>query len=425
LREEVARLITTADESIVQLPSDVPIEDVVSVAAQLVKESLHCKKDVTLSPEFSDKSEKVQPLSNILRPLIFLAQQGQLGSNQEALQKLNGLLDLFKNHRISFSISDGDRRLIPAMADIIQVLCLSGVCDSLLMWAHYAEQHKGAVLKFDLRSESSDFFTMARPVNYEKELPGIEQPLSQVQRFLGLPVDTNDWLSRQFFVKSEEWAYEKEWRVMATAEMRKQGEYISFHSGSLAAIYLGCRMEAPQIRSVMNLVIDKQYPTDIFIAIKDDAEFALSFSPLINGRARTQKTTPNMSVSERESLYRWCLDAYFDFWNDPSDREPNGVRRQLRREGALVDYGPPNSIGLFRKMMQTLHDTADGAEISADKEKEPEEHHKQYIKLLKPSANAYGTFEDILKDDLASRGGTLPEHQESPDDDSEMDTSRE
>lgn len=411
LRDEVARLVTTKDESIYELPNDIPTEAAISAAAQLVMEFLQSDGSVAISPKLYDDPQNVEPLSKLLRPMIYLAQQGRLGATGEALRTLNGLLDLFEYNRVPFSLHDADRRMIAALADVIQVLCLSDVSDSLLMWSHYAEQHTGAVLKFDTHSEKAGYFTTARPVIYEEELPGCEQPCTLVRRYLGLPVDTDNWMSRQFFTKSVEWAYEKEWRVMANAEIRAQGEFIPFHPEALAAIYLGCRMTTTNIRNVLDLVVDKQYAADVYVAVKDDIEFALSFVPLLNGRARTS-AIPEMDISERENLYRWCLDAYFDFWNYPGD-DIHGELRRLRSEGVLADYGPPNSKGLFREMIQKLQETyAAKPTISADKEKQPEEYEKQYVKILQPSVKAYGALEDALEEDLAARGGTLPEHRE-------------
>lgn len=415
LRDEVTRLITTKEESIYQHPSDIPTEATISAAAQLVMELVQSEKSVAISPKLSDEFKKVEPLSNLLIPMIYLAQQERLGSTEEALECLNGLLDLFQNHRLPLSLQDADRRMIPALADITQVLCLSEIPDSLLMWSHYAVYHTGAVLKFDTCSENSGYFAATRPVIYEKELPTIEQPLSQARRYLGLDkIGTDNWMSRQFFTKSVEWAYEKEWRVMATAEMRKQGEFVPFQQGCLAAIYLGCRVTTSKVRSVLDLVIDKHYPTDIYVTVKDETEFALSFVPVSNGRTRTS-AIPKMDINERARHYRRCLDAYFDFWNEPGD-DVHGERRRLRSEGVLTDYGPPNSKGLFRKMIQKLQETfATKPTISADKENEPEEYKKQYLKILQPSAKAYGALEDALKEDLATRGGTLPGRKETPE----------
>jgi len=415
LRDETARLVTAKDESIYQLPGDIPTDSVISAAAQLAKELLNqSDKGIAISPEHCDEPEKVEPLSKLLRPMIYLAQQGRLGSTEEALERLNGFLDLFQNDRVQFSLQDADRRMISALADSVHVLCLSEVRDSLLMWSHYAEQHTGAVLKLDTRSDTAGYFATARPVIYEKELPTFEQPRSLVRRYLGLPVDTDRGMSRQFFTKSVEWAYEKEWRVMATAEMREQGEFVPFQQGCLAAIYLGCRVTTSKVRSVLDLVIDKHHPTHVYVAVKDEAEFALSFVPVSNGRTRISPI-PKMDINERARLYRWCLDAYFDFWNEPGD-DVHGERRRVRNEGVLADYGPPNSKELFREMIQKLQETfVARPTISVNKEKEPEEWEKQRLKILQPSAKAYGALEDALKEDLAAQGGTLPEYQETPE----------
>lgn len=411
LREEIARLVNTQEESIYQFPADIPNETAIAASAQLIMKFLQSGKGFAISPKLCDEPEKVMSLSELLRPMIYLAQQGRFGSSEEAVAALNGFLDLFEHHRVPFSLKDGDRRIVSSLANVIQVLCLSEVPDSLLMWSHYAQQHAGAVLKFDTCSEKADYFTRARPVIYEKDLPGFEQPRSLARRYLGLPIDTDHWMSRQFFTKSAEWKYEKEWRVMATAKMREQGEFISFQPESLAAIYLGCRVTTPDIHRVLDLLIEKQYPTDVYVAVKDETGFALNFVPLINGRARTS-AKPDMDNNERASLYRACLDAYFDFWKEPTDGDPRGERRRFRLEGMLVDYGPPNSSRLFRDMIGKLHETAAGPRISADKEKEPEEYRKQYLTFLQPSAKAYEALEDTLRDDLTTRGGTLPEHRE-------------
>ena len=47
--------------------------------------------------------------------------------------------------------------------------------------------------------------------------------------------------------------------------------------------------------------------------------------------------------------------------------------------------------------------------------KQPEEYEKQYLRILQPSAKAYGALENTLKEDLAARGGTLPERKDPAD----------
>ncbi|NOR70205.1 MAG: DUF2971 domain-containing protein [Methylomarinum sp.] len=413
LRNEVASLVINKDETIYPNISDIPADTDLFTVAQQVQELLNQRYiEIAVPPKHCDDSNKVTSLSKLLRPMIYLAQQGQLGSTENAQKTLNGLLDLFQNKRIQFPLQDTDRLMIPALAEITQVLCLSEVPDSLLMWSHYADEHKGAVLKFDVSSEAAGYFEMARPISYERKLPSVSEPCGLARHFLGLPTNMNYWTSRQFFTKSMEWAYEKEWRVTATTEMLAQGELVKFQRGSLAAIYLGCRIDSPKISCVLDLITEKQYESNVYVAVKDEAEFALSFVPMSNGKARTS-TISNLDIKERERRYRWCLDTCFDFMNEFSDRVHGDINR-LKMEGFLADYGPTNSKKLFREMIHKLLDTfTDKPAAMVNKEKEPEEYRKQFLKILHPSAKAWGELEDVLKADLIKRGGILPERKES------------
>lgn len=408
LRDEVAELVTTNKESIYQFPDDIPEEAVIAAVANIINEFFDGDKNVAITSIAANESDKVEPLSALLRPMIYLAQHGKLGSPEKALKMLNGLLDLFQNHRIPFSLQEADRRIIEGLADIIRVLCLSEVPDSLLMWAHYAEDHTGAVLKFDTQSERAGYFATAKPIIYASVLPGIDHPRSVARRYLGLAAEGVDHTLRQFFTKSAEWEYEKEWRILATTEMSEQGNFIPFRPEALVAIYLGCRVKPSNIRKIIDLMNDAQYQSDVYVAVKDDFEFALNFVPVLNGKARSNAEASFMTISERESLYRSCLDAYLTFWSEPVNGDLRGERKRLRLECMLQSYGPLDSHNIFRKMVEKLHETAAaGIKITADKESEPQEHQMQLKEILEPSAKFYRALEDALKTDLISRGGAL------------------
>ena len=87
-------------------------------------------------------------------------------------------------------------------------LCLSESADNILMWAHYANNYKGFVIEFDneheyfnLKDRTIDHFGSIRKVNYSDERPN-------VATFTDLTPDNI------FFIKSIDWAYEKEWRIL-------------------------------------------------------------------------------------------------------------------------------------------------------------------------------------------------------------------
>lgn len=87
------------------------------------------------------------------------------------------------------------------------VLCLTEKPDNLLMWAHYADHHRGAVIEFDENHEffnqrvgTEDEFRHFRKVLYTEERPAVFLNNSSAVDF--------------FYFKSKEWKYEDEWRLI-------------------------------------------------------------------------------------------------------------------------------------------------------------------------------------------------------------------
>jgi len=89
----------------------------------------------------------------------------------------------------------------------VGVLCLSEVRDSILMWGHYTDSHRGVVVGFDStnpffskRGNDLDDFGFLRQVNYQLDRPQVK---------------LTDTTSLAWFqTKSADWAYEKEWRIV-------------------------------------------------------------------------------------------------------------------------------------------------------------------------------------------------------------------
>lgn len=103
------------------------------------------------------------------------------------------------------------QRVAPAIDKLLNlnvgVLCLSEVRDSILMWGHYTDSHRGVVVGFDStnpffsrRGNDLDDFGFLRQVNYQLDRPQVK---------------LTDTTSLAWFqTKSADWAYEKEWRIV-------------------------------------------------------------------------------------------------------------------------------------------------------------------------------------------------------------------
>lgn len=89
--------------------------------------------------------------------------------------------------------------------DAIRVVCLSEVYDSMLMWSHYAQNHKGYCIQYNFE-EDDMFYKHLYPVIYEKE----RYAVSKVDILEG----NKEFLYKTICRKSEVWSYEKEWRII-------------------------------------------------------------------------------------------------------------------------------------------------------------------------------------------------------------------
>ncbi|WP_445358534.1 DUF2971 domain-containing protein [Microbulbifer sp. ANSA005] len=96
----------------------------------------------------------------------------------------------------------------------IGILCLTARNDNLLMWSHYANEHQGIVLEFDMEHK---FFKQDIPMSRKN---------SSLCRHKGKPwkvqyrtdrhesASTMESAYDRFFVKSTDWRYEEEYRMI-------------------------------------------------------------------------------------------------------------------------------------------------------------------------------------------------------------------
>lgn len=142
------------------------------------------------------------------------------------------------------------RSIVDSLNSAIGILCLSRNPDSLLMWAHYADEYRGAVIEFD---ESHDFFHGSIPIAYRKQ-----RPIYSITDFYGV-----DFSIADLCVKPNVWAYEKEVRVVRPLD-RCDSSDTSFNGHPLMTmsipmdcikgVILGERMPVEAQRRIWSLV---------------------------------------------------------------------------------------------------------------------------------------------------------------------------
>jgi hypothetical protein len=118
------------------------------------------------------------------------------------------------------------------------VLCLSSDPKNVMMWAHYADNHEGLVLRFDNRNmvDKKSGELRCFQVEYSPSFPRLPDYLAALRAFNNGDLRA---FARLFFChKSQSWKYEKEWRFF----VGKPNSLREFEPPMLSGIIFGWRM---------------------------------------------------------------------------------------------------------------------------------------------------------------------------------------
>ncbi len=116
------------------------------------------------------------------------------------------------------------KHVVEGMREDVYVFCFSEVWNSLLMWAHYANNYNGYCIEYDMKQVRDMITYDLFPVLYEKEYIDITDRLISINTNTGLVCN---------LVKAEDWKYEREWRIV---KYKKNPFYLR---QALKAVYLG------------------------------------------------------------------------------------------------------------------------------------------------------------------------------------------
>lgn len=169
-------------------------------------------------------------------------------ANSKKEETKKSYLDVSKNE-ISFLIIK--KKFNEITNKLIGILSLTTKFDNLLMWSHYANEHKGFVVEFN---SENDFFMLKEEDNYiYKGIQKVNYSKIRPYKFL----IKNEW-DELFLIKSEEWSYENEYRIiqrLADADEIKGNIHLfKFPKNLIKSIYCGCNMENSKIEEIYKII---------------------------------------------------------------------------------------------------------------------------------------------------------------------------
>jgi hypothetical protein len=144
------------------------------------------------------------------------------------------------NFRVEFMT--GASPPMQAMLAERRIYCLTPKASNVLMWSHYADNHRGICLEFGVAD--NPLFRTAAEVVYREEYPR------------WVPCDIYDkpgLVMELILTKSRDWCYEEEYRLVSvqtsalTNFQQLHGDFFRLPKGALKAVIMGCEADHKNI----------------------------------------------------------------------------------------------------------------------------------------------------------------------------------
>lgn len=159
------------------------------------------------------------------------------------------------------------------------VSCFSELNDSLLMWAHYANNHRGICVEYDLLEINRQLGFTPVPIIYSDE-----RVCFQHFNIETIENDSIKLLLESLTTKSTDWSYEREWRIIREKEAcgdnwqeEKKGALLNMIQPS--SIILGCASTIDFYNEAIKYC--KENKITLYKMKKDPDQYQLNKAPIL------------------------------------------------------------------------------------------------------------------------------------------------
>lgn len=164
---------------------------------------------------------------------------------------------------------------IQQLNDLAYMVCLSEEKSSTLMWSHYAENHTGICVEYDLtklKEEPYNILSHLFPVIYQSKRKiyrnfhslivshkDLKKAIEGEYEYDG--IEMLDDILPLFLTKGTDWEYEKEWRIIFTKKQMYDYNDSCLYGGNLlfkciTGIYLGYRIH-PEVKKNIKEICER------------------------------------------------------------------------------------------------------------------------------------------------------------------------
>ncbi len=157
------------------------------------------------------------------------------------------------------------KRIYQKHINKVGVFSFSSDPKNILMWSHYAQEHTGICIQFELAKDFS-MLCQALPVKYRYDYPIVTWPNNFA-----------DNISKAVLQKHKGWEYEQEHRIVRPKEANT---YLRFKPQTILRIIIGCDTDA-DYKEILTSVLEERRcaklpPVQLLYARRHETKYQLS-----------------------------------------------------------------------------------------------------------------------------------------------------
>lgn len=161
---------------------------------------------------------------------------------------------------------DFARAILEAQRSEHGVLSMNETPESLLMWAHYGEGHRGYCI--ELRQHPDDWQSGLVPfrVEYQETRPVLRAETVLIAD----PENAAEVVRSMYGTKSHVWSYEREWRALGLPKEKRR-----LHAKGLLSITVGALMDSETRKRLASMLLVNRPHVQLYRARLDPYAFAI------------------------------------------------------------------------------------------------------------------------------------------------------
>ena len=185
----------------------------------------------------------------------------------------------------------------------VKIICFSKIHDSMLMWSHYADNHKGFMLvyaledimnalRYDETETETARKTRLEPVEYVENKLDLTEEIDAYTRSRRpnagdvIPPDGDipqPKLRKMITQKAKDWSYENEWRLIPRTIDLEHESPLCYIECVPTAIVLGAKCEKENREKILNIARNKNLPVLEMVLSERSPKFKLDVEEIYNG----------------------------------------------------------------------------------------------------------------------------------------------